>query len=325
MSRPKRINLSFCLYHVISRTNSDDTAFRDRKDNAKFLFYLAKYSDLFFFRVHAWCMMDTHFHLLLESGERDELSEMMRRLLTAYTVYFNRRHHRHGHLFQGRFKSYIVDKSSYLISLSRYIHLNPLETKSRLDPETFSGSSLQHYIRGNEPAFLCTKEILTFFDGNRGEYLKFIREGLNEETKPVIIRQAYIGSSEFVKRVNKRKNALEKKGSRERKRENKSEAQREEADAGKAEKILSKVAAHFEIEKELIQMSRHGRGDIGKARTALIYLLREFLPWNGGRIIRFVGLRSWSALSYHTTKEKIKSIEETINILKNELKDIRNI
>jgi hypothetical protein len=125
--------------------------------------------------------------------------------------------------------------------------------------------------------------------------------------------------------LNKRKNALEKNGSRERKQENKSDAQQEEADAGKAEKILSKVAAHFEIEKELIQESGHGSGDIGKARTALICLLREYLPWNGGRIIHFAVLRSWSALSYHTTKEKIKSLQETINILKKELEVIRNI
>ena len=123
----------------------------------------------------------------------------------------------------------------------------------------------------------------------------------------------------------KRQKALERKGSRERKREHKTEARQKETDERKAEKILKKVAVHFEIENELIQGSRHGRGDIGKARTVLIYLLREFLPWTGGRIIGFAGLRSWSALSYHTTKKKIKPLQGTIDILKKELKDIRNI
>jgi putative transposase len=322
MSRPKRINLPFCLYHVISRTNSGDTAFLDKKDIGKFLSYLAKYSTLFSFRIHAWCMMDTHFHLLLESGEKDDLSELMRRLLTAYTVYFNRRHGRHGHLFQGRFKSFVVDKRNYLLSLSRYIHLNPLETKSRIEPESYFGSSLQYYIKGNEPAFLYTKKILSFFDGNRKKYLKFVREGLNEEIKPLVIRQAYIGSRDFVKRVAKRKQALERKGSRAWKQEKKSGEKQDTAESGKAEKILKKVAAYFGIDKELIRKARKGKGDIGKARTLLIYLLREYLPWDGSRIIRFAGLRSWGALSYHTSREKIKSLEETINILKNDLKDI---
>jgi len=64
------------------------------------------------------------------------------------------------------------------------------------------------------------------------------------------------------------------------------------------------------------------KGDIGKARTVLIYLLREFLPWTGMRIIKYAGLRSWGSLSYHTMRKKIKSLLETIDILKNKLKNI---
>jgi len=156
MTRPKRIDLSFSLYHILSRTNSGDTAFQDNKDRSKFLEYVSRYTQLFDYRIHAWCLMSTHFHLFLESDQVPQLSEFMRRLLTAYTVYYNRRHRRHGHLFQGRFKSYIVDKSDYFLSLSRYIHLNPRETERPQDPFRYQGSSLRYYIKGGEPNFLHT-------------------------------------------------------------------------------------------------------------------------------------------------------------------------
>jgi len=87
---------------------------------------------------------------------------------------------------------------------------------------------------------------------------------------------------------------------------------------------LKLVASHFQIDKDLIQGARQGKGDLGKARTVLIYLLREFLPWTGGRIIGYTGLRSWGALSYHIAQEKIKPLQETVDILRNELIDILN-
>ena len=129
MARPKRIDLPFSLYHVLSGTNKRDKAFRDSRDENTFLSFVEKYSNIFSLRIHAWCLMPTFFHLLLETTDRPSLSEFMRRLLTAYTMYFNRRHKRNGYLLQGRFKSYIVDKTNYLLDLSRYIHLIPVETK----------------------------------------------------------------------------------------------------------------------------------------------------------------------------------------------------
>ena len=145
---------------------------------------------------------------------------------------------------------------------------------------------------------------------------------MNEDIKPIIIQQAYIGSRGFVGRMKRREKANEEKKSLERHGEHKNVTRQKEEEDRKAEGILNQVAAHFQIDKELIQRARHGKGDLGKARTVLIYLLREFLPWTGMRIIGFAGLRSWGALSYHTTKEKIKSLRETIDILKDELKDI---
>ena len=91
MSRPKRINLPGCVYHVICRGNRYDVIFEDDEDRECFLEYLTDYLEQFEMRIHAFFLMHTHFHLLIES-RKSNLSEYMRRLLTAYTVWFNRRH-----------------------------------------------------------------------------------------------------------------------------------------------------------------------------------------------------------------------------------------
>jgi len=103
MSRPKRINLSGCVYHIICRANRDDVVFEGTNDKERFLEYLGYYAEQFDIRIHVYCLMDTHFHLLIES-RKPNLSELMRRLLTAYTVWFHRIHRTHGHLFAGHFK-----------------------------------------------------------------------------------------------------------------------------------------------------------------------------------------------------------------------------
>ena len=95
MSRPKRINLSGCVYHIICRANRDDVVFEDNNDKERFLEYLSDYAEQFDMRIHVYCLMDTHFHLLIES-RKPNLSEFMRRLLTAYTVWFHRCEKRGG-------------------------------------------------------------------------------------------------------------------------------------------------------------------------------------------------------------------------------------
>ncbi|MBN1902206.1 transposase [Candidatus Sumerlaeota bacterium] len=303
MTRPRRINLSFSLYHVLSRSNTGDMAFVDYVDERKFLYYLAKYVKLFSFRLHAYCLMPTHFHLLLESGERPALSEFMRRLLTAYTMYFNKRNERHGHLFQGRFKSYVVDKPAYLLALSRYIHLNPPH------PETCKGSSLRYYIKGGEPPFLFTGEILSWFKGDRKKYIEFVREGIGENNKPEILKQRYIGGEAFSKRMSKRLSQMNMSPSRVTKSIIQGELQQEELDRKKAEALLKTVSDFYQVSPMIIRKAKSGKGQHGKAREALVFLLNELLPWNYSRIIEYLGLREKSTVSYHL--RKIKQDPET--------------
>ncbi len=258
--------------------------------------------------------MDTHFHLLLESINRPSLSEFMRRLLTAYTIYYNRRCHRHGHLFQGRFKSYVVDKKSYLLSLSRYIHLNPYDTKEAKEPEKYDGSSLRYYINGGEPLFLYTQEILSFFKGNRRKYARFVKDGLDEKLKLEIVNQRYIGDEAFVNRIRKRLGYLKEPGSRAAAASRKAEDWIRESEEKIAKKILSRVSEFCHISVEDILRKKGFRGDVRRARTLVLFLLHENLPWSYPELATYLGLKNKSAIDYHL--RKVKDNEDLQKILR---------
>src|SRR4030067_73270 len=125
MGRQSRLEAPGTLHHVIGRGIEGSKGFRDRGDREDFLDRLAKLCEAKALGVYAWALLDTHFHLLVRSGNQS-LSQSMRQLLTGYVVNFNRRHKRYGHLFQNRYKSILCEEDPYLLELTRYIHLNPI-------------------------------------------------------------------------------------------------------------------------------------------------------------------------------------------------------
>jgi putative transposase len=125
MPRQPRLDAPGTLHHVIGRGIEGSKIFRTRGDREDLLGRLAKLCEAKALSVYAWALLDTHFHLLVRSGNQS-LSHSMRRLLTGYVVNFNRRHKRYGHLFQNRYKSILCEEDPYLLELTRYIHLNPL-------------------------------------------------------------------------------------------------------------------------------------------------------------------------------------------------------
>ncbi len=279
------------MYHILSRTNSGDSAFRDQADEHKFLEYLAKFSGLFGVRVHAWCLMSTHFHLLVETGPDPALSEMMRRLLTAYTVYYNRRTLRHGHLFQGRFRSLVVDKADYLLKVSRYIHLNPFHAKITDDPFKYSGSSLGYYVSGNEPKWLDTRETLAWFEGDRKKYARFIREGLGREIALEAYQQRYIGGEKFAARIRKRLDLREQPASRAAAAQDVRAEQLRQRQEREAKRLLKAVAEYYDVNPNTLRRLLYLRGPEGKARKVLAALLRDRLTWSCREIGEYLGLK----------------------------------
>ena len=113
---------------MIHRGNAGEALFRSKRDREKFLEYLSKAVERFGIKIHTYCLMTNHYHVLVETPEAN-LSRAVQRVNVSYAAYFNRKRRRRGHLFQGRFKSILVDADEYLKHLSRYIHLNPLRAK----------------------------------------------------------------------------------------------------------------------------------------------------------------------------------------------------
>ena len=125
MARPLRIEFAGAVYHLMARGNAGDDVFRDDEDRQQFLDILARTCAEEGWRVLCFCLMDNHVHLVVIT-DRATLARGMRQLIGVYSQRFNRRHGRHGHLFQGRYKSLLVETSAYLTQLCAYVLRNPV-------------------------------------------------------------------------------------------------------------------------------------------------------------------------------------------------------
>ena len=125
--RPTRIDLAGCWYHVTARGNERREIFRDDRDREQFVGLLGELGEQFGVRVHGFVLMDNHFHLLVETTEGN-LSRAMQWLNVSYSVWFNRRHRRCGHFFQGRFGSVVLEEGA-AVAVSQYVHLNPVRLR----------------------------------------------------------------------------------------------------------------------------------------------------------------------------------------------------
>lgn len=166
MARRPRVEVPGALYHVIVRGNERKAIFRDDADREHYLSRLAHYRERFGFGLIAYCLMDNHVHLAIEMGPV-RLSRVMLAVQSSYTQWFNRRHDRVGHLFQGRYKAYIVEKDRYLHALLRYIHRNPVEAGIVARPELHRWSSDRPYRSGRGPEWLDCDRGLALLSGTR--------------------------------------------------------------------------------------------------------------------------------------------------------------
>ena len=145
MPRRARLDTPSALHHIMVRGINKSDIFKDDQDKTLFVERLGQNVIEGKCSVYAWVLMDNHVHLLFKSGQQG-ISAVMRKLLTWYAQYFNRRHGRTGHLFGNRYKSILCDEDNYLLALVRYIHLNPIRaeivtTLKKLDHYTWSGHS----------------------------------------------------------------------------------------------------------------------------------------------------------------------------------------
>jgi len=164
MARPWRIEYAGALYHLLSRGNHQQDIFLLDQDRRSFLKAIGEMSERYDVDIFAYVLMNNHYHLLLRTN-RANLSKSMQWLGTTYTTRFNLRHARYGHLFQGRYKSIIIENGSYLLQLSYYIHRNPLRagTIKRLIDYRWSSYPAYAYNK-RHPEWLNTSLILSQFN-----------------------------------------------------------------------------------------------------------------------------------------------------------------
>jgi len=209
MARQPRVEYPGALYHVITRGNQRQKIFYDDRDRRKYLEILWRLKKVHSFRLHAYVLMLNHVHLLLETGAVGRLSRIMQRLSSGYTQYFNGRHRLAGHLFQGRYKAILCDKDSYLLELSRYLHLNPVRAKMVEDPGKYAWSSYGGYIgESRGQSWLDTQEVLHQFSRNVSEarklYRKFVLEAIGEghrEEYYEVLDGRFLGDREFAEEI----------------------------------------------------------------------------------------------------------------------------
>jgi len=164
--RPPRLEFPGAVYHVTARGNERRPIFRGDRDREDYLARIAFYRHKFRFRLIAYCLMTNHVHLALRTAAVP-LSRIMAALHSSYAQQFNRRHRRVGHLFQGRYGSFLVQEDRYLLTLIRYIHRNPVRAGIVRRAADHAWSSDRFLRKGRGPAWLDIDETLAVIGPTR--------------------------------------------------------------------------------------------------------------------------------------------------------------
>jgi len=208
MARPVRIEYADAIYHVTSRGNERGRIVRDEKDRDRWLEWAQRAVAECGWRVFAFALMENHYHLFLQTPEAN-LSVGMRLLNGGYAGYFNARHRRSGHVFQGRFKGIVVEDEGHWLELSRYIHLNPVRVRLVARPEEWKWSSYRGYHWPRQRLeWIDYERVLSEFGGDNARsiraYRAYMEEGLEGRLdSPLVgaVHQMALGSREFVNRI----------------------------------------------------------------------------------------------------------------------------
>ena len=301
MARPLRVEYPGAFYHVINRGNHGEDIFETPRDYKKFLEYLGKAAERFAIIVHAYCLMPNHYHLLLQTPEAN-LSAAIQWINVSYAGYYNRKHQRSGHLFQGRFKAFLIDADEYLLPLSRYIHLNPIRAKIATNPAKYAWSSYPAIVgKAKIPEFLRTDYFLAYFGEKTAEAIRSCRafvEGADLQSLKSPSEQAVggliLGNGEFVNRV-KKEFLSAKEGEKE------IPQLRELRPRASLERIIQAVCDEYGCREEQI---RHRGSKRNMARGIAVYLARDLTGAMASDLGQFFGKISGAAITMIHNKVK---------------------
>lgn len=323
MARPLRVEYPGAYYHVINRGNAGENIFLSDRDREKFLEYLAVATQRFSIIIHTYCLMTNHFHLLVETPEPN-LSRAIQWLNVSYATYFNRKRSRKGHLFQGRFKSILVDEDEYLVQLSRYIHLNPVRANMADGPAKYPWSSYPVFAgKQKKPDWLDTS-LLTYFGKTKKErfrsYQSFVEDidplTLEDPGKRVVAG-FILGDVDFVTWV--QKNFLDAKEADQEIPQLRSLKPRTDLDA-----LMAGVCETTGCNPE--QIKRRG-GKRNQVRELAIWLARELTGLSGRELGEFFGGISGAAITmcckkFNNNLSRDKSLQRIVSKTKKRIFNI---
>lgn len=311
MARALRIQFEGAIYHLLARGNARQRIFGSDQDRVRFLALLAQSAERFDIAVHGFVLMANHFHFLAQT-RRANASRWMHWLMMSYTMYFNWRHGRCGHLFQGRYKSFLVEEGEYLLGLSRYIHLNPvrgsvlgngtpLERRHRL--RDFRWSSYRGYAGLEKPwGFVEEAMVLGELGGGIGQkarlrYRRFVEEGLLREIENAFAAvqwQTALGSETFMQRMRDHLHGAAEKG-------REVTAVRRSVRLNEPKKIIQRVAEKYGLSaSRLLRKGGYGL----EARNVAMWLVWEHC----GLSLREMG-NLFGGLDYAAVAQRIRRIK----------------
>jgi REP element-mobilizing transposase RayT len=267
MARKPRIEFEGALYHVITRGNQRQQIFKGTDDYERYLRIIGDYKDRYDFVLYAYVLMENHVHLLMETREVP-LSKILQGVNQSYTMYFNRRYATVGHLFQGRYKAMLCDKDSYLLSLVKYIHMNPVRAGRAKSPEAYPWSSHRSYVGGVREGGVVDRElVLKIFSEDRRKARRSYREYMEEtgmlrrEEVYSTVDQRIVGDEGFVEAVKARTGRSDVRGRRKH--------------AYRLPEIAKAVEELYEI--TLVKLRAKGReGELGGGRRLMSLVAKEY-------------------------------------------------
>lgn len=324
MARKPRLEVEGGLYHILTRGNNRQRIFGDNNDYQKMLRLLVVQKAKLPFFLYAYCLMPNHVHLLVER-RGVAIGQVMHRLLTGYSRYYNKRYGRVGHLFQSRYKGILCQSDQYLAELVRYIHLNPVRAKIVRTPEAYPYSSHRAYIGLEEPWLVDIEPVLRHFGATkklaRERFKLFVDSGMKAGHRAEFYEAdegRILGSEEFVDETKKRVGEIPR-GAR---------PEIKKRSAPNLEGVIEAAAKASRLTQEEI-CSRSKRSAVVTAKEAMIFVAHELGASNTavaklmGVNISLVSRRLDSAKSRMTDSSKLQKLVKLIRrlIRKVELKN----
>ncbi len=316
MSRPLRIAYPGAWYHVMNRGRRSESIFSDTQDYGHFIDLLIETSELWNVHIAAYCLMNNHYHILLQTPEGN-ISRCMRHLNSIYTQKYNRRHGHDGPLFRGRYKSILVSDDNHLLQLVRYIHKNPVKAGIVENIQKYPWSSYRGYLSfAKKWNWLFKEHIFEMItpkkQGRIKAFIAFMKEDDSSEVTLLFSKKnlpSLFGPGSFISQI-KEKYYLNK---------NKYEVPESKCLAPTPDVIIDAVCKYYNVDVKDLLISR--RGVFNKPRNVAIYLLRQIRGDDLNSIKKEFKINAYSTVS--SIVQKISRFTKTDGKLGKEVRILK--